>query len=176
MSSSNDPLLYDFTETDSALYLRDIGARWMAPELFYPVWFVKGNFTISRPSAETNVWALGMVIHELLTGDVPFSEIKKDGNVIMAIMDGEVPKTWRSASAYSTILQDIASRCWKQVPAERLSIDSVLSELNAAFAADATAITEGQDLERLASKIASIGQILDHVRLEDNSTLKNRVE
>lgn len=42
--------------------MRDVGFQWMAPELFYPVRIVKGEITSSRLSAETNVWALGMVI------------------------------------------------------------------------------------------------------------------
>src|ERR1700753_4170970 len=44
--------------------------RWMSPELLYPEQFHRKD---SRPTKESDRYALGMVIYEVLSGQAPFT-------------------------------------------------------------------------------------------------------
>ena len=67
----------------------------------------------------------------MLTGKLPFFELKNDGQVVMAIISGELPK--KPSEEIGTeieVLWDICERCWTVNPEERPTMASVLRRLN----------------------------------------------
>lgn len=62
--------------------------RWMAPELFQSD---STNKVVTRHSEITDMWAFGMVAYELLSGELPYSNMTRDAQVILAVAKGELP-------------------------------------------------------------------------------------
>ncbi|EUC53868.1 kinesin light chain [Rhizoctonia solani AG-3 Rhs1AP] len=93
--------------------------RWMAPEMFRE----KGGC-----SRETDVYALGMTILEVITGKVPFREYDHDFQVIGAVVQGATPICPREISPGSK-LWILLNKCWDQVARERPTADRILHEM-----------------------------------------------
>lgn len=95
--------------------------RWMSPELLHPEEF---GFEDSHPTRESDYYALGMVILEVLSGQAPFSRYK-DFIVMRKVIDGEHPERpegpWFTDDLWSTLKQ-----CWSSKPKERPAINAVL--------------------------------------------------
>ncbi|KLO11692.1 kinase-like protein [Schizopora paradoxa] len=97
ISRDSKPLLADFglslalsesmagTSTTGAFTKGTV--RWMARELLVPG---DSGFT-SRPDEQTDVWALGMVIYELISWKSPYWDRPSDILVFMAIVNSELP-------------------------------------------------------------------------------------
>jgi len=101
--------------------------RWMSPELFHP-----GAFDLrdSRPKKESDCYALGMVIYEVLSGRTPFASYSLFA-IMSKVLDGERPKRLRG-SAGNLFTDDIwgtLELCWKQHPGDRISAEAVLLRL-----------------------------------------------
>lgn len=101
--------------------------RWMSPELLSPDRF---NLDNSRPTRESDCYALGMVIYEVLSGRAPYSPLK-DVNVMLKVIEGEHPErpggvegTW-----FSDDLWKMLGLCWSMQPKDRPSVDAVLDSL-----------------------------------------------
>lgn len=62
----------------------------------------------SKKSKESDVYAFGMVIAEMLTRKTPFEDSPNLGNIIKRIMDGERPSR-------QDVLSDQAPRCWPEL-------------------------------------------------------------
>ena len=62
-------------------------ARWMSPELIAPQRF---GFKNSRPTKPSDCYALGMVIYETISGNLPFHE-HTDLAVFAKVLEGERP-------------------------------------------------------------------------------------
>ena len=60
----------------------------MSPELLHPNQF---GLKDSRPTRESDCYALGMVIYEVLSGKAPFAALK-DFMVMRKVTDGERPE------------------------------------------------------------------------------------
>ena len=97
----------------------------MSPELIDP-----GSFRLkeSRPTKESDCYALGMVIYEVLTGETPFS-LHTTPLVIKKILEGERPEKpkGKEGAPFTNDLWKILELCWKQRPAERTNIKDVLA-------------------------------------------------
>jgi len=98
--------------------------RWMSPELLDPDQFGRGD---GRPTKDSDCYALGMVILEVLTSKPPFLN---DNNLIVMrkIIEGERPgrpqgkrEVW-----FTEDLWEMLERCWSPQPEERPAIDAVL--------------------------------------------------
>ena len=61
--------------------------RWMSPELLDPDQFESSD---GRPTRESDCYALGMVIYEVLSGKVPFASLK-EFIVMRKVLEGERP-------------------------------------------------------------------------------------
>ncbi|KAG8699147.1 hypothetical protein FRC09_006816, partial [Ceratobasidium sp. 395] len=90
-------------------------ARYMAPELWEED---------SERSREADVYAMGMTMLEILTGDVPFPEIKSAHRIGIAVAQQrrvpDVPKLQKeSASLEEKVMLAVLQSCWKYEPKDR---------------------------------------------------------
>ncbi len=88
---------------------------YMAPERF-----LEDNI----PSAESDIWAFGATLYELLTGHVPFGE---DGGLVQP--DGKVSLTFKGIKISNDIKQLICA-CLSRNPSERPTAEQLLNDAN----------------------------------------------
>lgn len=121
--------------------------RWMAPELLFGS-ETGGNTasrslkeTVSRAtesesdsgttlSKETDIYALGMTMLELLTGEHPFNHVKRDAAVIHKVGNSERPNRPTKIldqSTQGTPFWEILQKCWAQKPADRPTANEVVA-------------------------------------------------
>ena len=95
--------------------------RWMSPELISPEQF---GYKDCRPTKESDCYALGMVILEVLSGKVPFQRYP-DFLVIVKVIEGIRPKR-PGGGLFTNELWGILGQCWAAQPGSRPSIEVVL--------------------------------------------------
>jgi len=102
--------------------------RWMSPELLHPDHF---GLEDGRPTKESDCYALGMVIYEVLSGQPPFTPFK-DIIVMRKVVDGEHPGRPEGAKGawFTDALWGMMSLCWATQPASRPTIEAVLECLD----------------------------------------------
>jgi serine/threonine protein kinase len=96
----------------------------MSPELIVPGMFgLKKN----RPTKESDCYALGMTIYEVLSGRVPFDPCN-DAVVIINVLHGERPSRpqGRNGTPFTDGIWRMLEFCWKQQPRDRISAEAVL--------------------------------------------------
>ena len=95
--------------------------RWMSPELLHPRLF---GFEDNRPTKESDRYALGMVILEVLTGQPPFA-----GDYVIdvqrKVMDGERPERPKEA-CFTDDLWGTLEQCWLPQPERRPTVAAIL--------------------------------------------------
>ncbi len=99
-------------------------ANWAAPEVIRD----------AKHSQSSDIYSLGLVLWELLSGVVPFAEIRKQDDIRFKVLHGERPDI-----ADCFILADekvhfgkyvsIIQKCWTQCPEDRPTGEQVLAEL-----------------------------------------------
>jgi hypothetical protein len=96
----------------------------MSPELFYPKKF---GLKDSRPTKHSDCYALGMVIYEVLSGQVPFHRYNIFA-VVEKVSGGKRPKQPRGPEGewFTKGLWRILERCWMPKPDDRPRIEDVL--------------------------------------------------
>ena len=101
--------------------------QWMSPELLDP-----GKFGLkdSCSTRESDCYALGMVIYEVLSGLTPFAGCR-DGTVVLKVLDGERPGRPQGAEGarFTDALWEMLERCWNPQPHDRPSVEAVLEFL-----------------------------------------------
>lgn len=97
---------------------------WMSPELLYPERY---DLKDSQPTKESDYYALGMVIFEVLSGKPPFAGYK--GFIVTRkVIEGEHPA--RPAGQWFTDdLWETLEQCWSPQPADRPTTEAVLKFL-----------------------------------------------
>ena len=97
--------------------------RWMSPELIDPDKF---GFNNCRPTKESDCYALGMVILEVLTSQAPFP---RRGNLFVArkVVDGDRPERPEGPEArwFTDDLWGTLERCWSPKPKLRPTLVAV---------------------------------------------------
>jgi len=94
-------------------------ARWMGPELIDPQRFgLKDN----RPTKSSDCYALGMVIYETISGNLPFHQYG-DLTVFTKVLSGERPNR---GVGFTDSLWKMLKSCWTPRPNKRPSIEGVL--------------------------------------------------
>ena len=109
----------------SSSYTQGGTARWMSPELIAPERFELKN---SRPTKLSDCYALGMVIYETISGNLPFHK-DADLTVFMKVVEGKRPLR---GTRFTTSLWKMLERCWTPQPIDRPSIEDVLRCLEVA--------------------------------------------
>ena len=96
----------------------------MSPELLDPEPF---GLKDSHPTKESDCYAMGMVIYEVLSGQTPFFQYK-NLVVILKVMGGERPERPQGAQAvrFTDGLWGMLDLCWKPQPRDRPSIKTLL--------------------------------------------------
>ena len=97
--------------------------RWMSPELLQPGLFGSNS---SRPTEESDRYALGMVVYEVLTGRAPFAQFMQY-IVATKIIDGERPPRPEGVRGvwFTDDLWRMLVLCWKTDARDRPSIEAV---------------------------------------------------
>jgi len=113
--------------------------QWMSPELLDPKRFgLKGD----RLTKQSDCYALGMVVYEVLSGQTPFASLAISSAILM-ILDGKRPKrpqvedgalsgvrTLRPThSTFTENLWMLTQRCWNHDPHLRPEVSEVLQVL-----------------------------------------------
>ena len=102
---------------------------YMAPELLCPVKFGEES---ARPTKPGDIYALGMVIYEVLTGSQPLCE-KKWGifDLTYRVVDGLRPEKPENAEhiGFGGGTWELVEECWSQEAARRPTIERVLTQL-----------------------------------------------
>ena len=101
--------------------------RWMSPELIDPEQF---GLEDSRPTKESDCYAFGMVIYEVLSGQVPFASFR-DFVVIRKVIEGEHPERPDGSKGawFTDGIWEMLELCWKHLPSERISAETILLRL-----------------------------------------------
>ncbi|KAF9644872.1 kinase-like protein [Thelephora ganbajun] len=101
--------------------------QWMSPELLDPERF---GLDDSRPTEESDCYALGMVVYEVLSGHSPFPGCK-DPVVIRKVMDGERPERPQAIQGtwFTDGLWEMLERCWEPRPDDRPSLKTIFQSL-----------------------------------------------
>ena len=101
--------------------------QWMSPELLDPEKF---KLSKRQQTKESDCYALGMVVYEVLSGRAPFGT---DGPfpILRKVLSGEHPQ--RPQEEAGRLITDeiwgAMERCWKTDPKERASAQEVLQRL-----------------------------------------------
>ena len=105
-------------------YREDGAIRWMSPELLAPDMF---ELKKSRPTKESDCYALGMTIYEVLSGQVPFASFKPSA-LIWKIASGEHPERPQGGDGiyFTDGVWGVVQRSWEFQPRNRISASDVL--------------------------------------------------
>jgi len=98
-------------------------APWMSPELLDPESF---RLKKCRLTKESDCYALGMVVYEILSGKVPFSPSNAP---VLKILRGERPERPQGAEGtwFTDGIWGMLELCWKYQPGDRVGAETVLS-------------------------------------------------
>ncbi|KAF9649119.1 hypothetical protein BDM02DRAFT_3186537 [Thelephora ganbajun] len=102
--------------------------RWMSSELLDPERFGIPQSEDNRPTRQSDCYALGMVIYEVLCGHHPYVEIQSDILVVNAIMEGVRPEKPVGAThlGFTEKLWRILESCWLEDRSARPSVEDIL--------------------------------------------------
>jgi len=98
--------------------------RWMSPELIDPDRF---GFRDGRPTKESDCYALGMVVYEVLSGQAPFAQFREFA-VVRNVLEGGRPVRPQGAQGvwFTDELWRMSELCWAHEPNGRPNLNAVL--------------------------------------------------
>ena len=113
--------------TGSSSYTIGGTIRWMSPELLDSD---PTGLRNERSTKQSDCYALGMVVYEVLSGYVPFASFGRYV-VVRKVMDGERPQRPRGVEGarFTKDLWRMLNRCWATRPEDRPSVSAVLEFL-----------------------------------------------
>ena len=113
---------------------------WMSPELLDPESF---DLKKSRPTMESDFYALGMVVYEVLSGQAPYYPSNAP---LLKILRGIRPERPQGVQG-AWFTWGMLGLCWKHQPSERISAETVLPYLQGS----SPDLNEGSDRSDTAS-------------------------
>ena len=136
IDNEDNPRLTDFsvvtTASEESTIVSPLSAdgnlRWTSPELLYPEKFgLKDNC----PTVQSDAYALGMVIYEVLSGQVPFV-MYQDHEIVFMILDGDRPERPQAdvGGLFTDVIWGVLGSCWKEQPGDRPSVKQILMGLD----------------------------------------------
>ena len=149
-------IIPDQTSFISAISYTEGGTtQWMSPELLNPESFGLKN---SCPTKESDCYALGMVIYEVLSGQPPFSQCSAP-IVIHKVMEGERPgrPSGTQAGWFVDNLWGILELCWKPQPLDRPSLKALLQCLESATPPSWSHSTPGMNEDMVTNSSDPVG-------------------
>ena len=98
--------------------------RWMSPELFA---MDGSGFKENHTTKESDCYALGMVIYEVLSGQIPYAPCPEP-IVILRVLNGDRPERPQGAQGawFTDRIWEILQLCWSHRPSDRISAKTVL--------------------------------------------------
>ena len=139
----------------------------MSPELLDPEKF--GQST-RKPTAESDCYALGMVVYEILSGTKPYGASISFAT-LRSILEGERPKRpqGEAGKLFAENIWSMVERCWKPQPKERASAKDVLWCLGGnpptVGEADDQSDAEGSNVGYVSSVSSCSRSVLNHSSL-----------
>lgn len=99
--------------------------RWMSPERLDPTQF---SVKDSGPTKESDCYALGMVVLEVLSGDVPFTRDCNELMVMQKVLEGEHPARPQGVGGawFTDDLWEMLQVYWSPKPKDRPAVETVL--------------------------------------------------
>ena len=99
----------------------------MSPELIDPERF---DLKKTRVTKQSDCYALGMVVYEVLSGQTPFTPWG-GGLVIQNVLEGKRPgrPKGEEGTLFTDGIWEMLEYCWKHQPKERISAEVVLQRL-----------------------------------------------
>jgi hypothetical protein len=96
----------------------------MSPELINPEMF---GLKKRRSTKESDCYAFGMVIYEVLSEQIPFAPAKAPA-VMQKVLDGERPgrPQGNNEKHFTDGIWEVVQYCWKTQPHDRISVKAVL--------------------------------------------------
>ena len=121
-------IVSDSTHSTTSSSSKNAGTtKWMSPELIDPDRF---GFKNSRPTKESDYYALGMVVLEVLSGQAPFPSYT-GLTVMRRVVDGERPERPQGPERvwFTDDLWEMLKRCWFPQPKHRPTPEVVFERL-----------------------------------------------
>lgn len=97
---------------------------WMAPELLTSF---SGPIA---PSKASDVWAFGCTAYELLSDEVPYSQLRNPFAVTNTIHQGKNPLDICEVQSISPVVRNMLERCWMSVPSDRPTMIQIIELLS----------------------------------------------
>ncbi|EJD08484.1 kinase-like protein [Fomitiporia mediterranea MF3/22] len=129
ISDDGIPLICDFglstsTELDDEQPSKSIqragNAQWMAPEALMD--------DVRKWTKKSDMWAFGMLMIEILTGDLPFPN-GNEPSILLDIKRGRLPLRPTHPEC-SDALWSLIQACWEMSPDERITAKAALDRMN----------------------------------------------
>ncbi|KAL5640518.1 hypothetical protein ACGC1H_007686 [Rhizoctonia solani] len=99
--------------------------RWMAPELF--------DQTSHQRTQWSDIYALGMVSNEVITGAVPYSQCGNDAQVILKVVQKVIPERsprYFMDNSLGNWMWQLLIQCWDHNPVRRPTAQVVLTSVS----------------------------------------------
>lgn len=100
-----------------------VNPRWFAPELLQQT---------APVSTHSDVWSFAMVCLELMTGEPPFSNFRRDISVLRELDKGRTPDrpgSRKAAQGFTDELWSLMKKCWNKKPDSRPSMSTIKEKL-----------------------------------------------
>lgn len=88
--------------------------RYCCPELV--------NDSETKKSLPNDIWAWGCTVLEILTGMIPYADLKSEPTLILALMQGRFPADKELLVIPVPELRTLLTRCWNNEPDQRPSV------------------------------------------------------
>ncbi|KAG8908803.1 hypothetical protein FRB99_003041 [Tulasnella sp. 403] len=112
--------LAKIVDTNTSAAMKGAGSvRWQAPEMWKK----------APRSKQTDVYSFGIMISEVLNGDIPFAEYDINSAVILAVATRDerpctTPTVSPTGRSYGAVW-DVAKKCWEKEPNDRPTMQEV---------------------------------------------------